>query len=403
MADLESSPEMAHSSPKIEEDQVKSAAIPKLPLLGASLLYMIANYMNTFGNLSMYVGSYMYTVGKNEWLRYRNISAVFGIIVLFQSLSGLFAADFQRYFGTKLAIILSSSVIALSFVLCAFGLYSYSAFVTFYGVIPSIASGLLLPLPLDIMLKRHSKHRGFVCGFIYFVGGIISICLIPVQTYFVNISDEKFGDSLSALETFHKPMGVVDRIPRLFICQGIIYLLSMLLALKFLGIREATQPMEGTNSDLEYETFITKRLVDPKESSDADTVFGSALCYTLWLFLLLCWLSSIYIHTYWKVAALKKLDIPDLTISIIGTIAGFANLFGRCIWGFIFDSFGWKLCWTFLLIGSSAATAGTQFLFEPNVRFYTMWVTLVYFIHSGVLTISPMTAHRLFGPSVCLF
>ncbi|UKK01295.2 membrane transporter [Theileria orientalis] len=371
-------------------------------ILSASLIYMILSYLNTFGNVGMYLVSYMRVSGNKPNTSFSSVSCIFSLAVLLQSLSGLFTGTVEKSLGTRKITILGCSITAMAHIACAFNLHSLSSLIFFYSVVAGVASGLILPIPLDAAVRTNPSKRGYICGSVYFYGGILTVLLCPLQTFYINKGDVRLGDIVkpSDNDIYYKDVKLLNRLPKLFILQGLLYLLVLAICVYYLDFPKDREPAPDYTEEpeIEYETFITKRLNNTNDFKSNYKKDYKKYLY-LWFLIYLSWQSIIYLQSYWKIVALLKLDGSDLFITFIGAAASASNILGRIFWGIIFDMIGWKISWIILVSGTLLLTVSSYFLFEYNLTVYGIWITSVFFIHSGVFSIGPMTAHQFFGPN----
>ncbi|XP_955060.1 membrane transporter, putative [Theileria annulata] len=312
-------------------------------------------YINSFGNIGMYLVSYMRVTSKNPNTNYSLISYIYSTAVLLQSLSGFFTTFVERALGTRKATILGCVLTSLSIIACSFNLHSFRTLILYYSVLGGIASGLILPLPLDAAIRSNPSKRGYICGSIYFYSGLLCVLLTPLQTFYINKSDIRLENIITPTdrEVYYRDDKLLTKLPNLFVFQGILYL--------FLLVSHYTRVLDIRASDERSDDMVGEKTHN----------FMHYLY--LWLLIFLSWQSIIFLQSYWKVVALLKLDGSDIFITLIGSAASLSHVIGRILWGIIFDLIGWRHCWIILVASTLVLTFSSYILYQTNIVIYAIW------------------------------
>uniref|UniRef100_A0A3B0NG14 Membrane transporter, putative n=1 Tax=Theileria annulata TaxID=5874 RepID=A0A3B0NG14_THEAN len=336
----------------------------------ASLIYAILSYINSFGNIGMYLVSYMRVTSKNPNTNYSLISYIYSTAVLLQSLSGFFTTFVERALGTRKATILGCVLTSLSIIACSFNLHSFRTLILYYSVLGGIASGLILPLPLDAAIRSNPSKRGYICGSIYFYSGLLCVLLTPLQTFYINKSDIRLENIITPTdrEVYYRDDKLLTKLPNLFVFQGILYLFLL-----FLSVVVFDFPRDSVQTEPEYESFITKRINLGSDDMVGEKTHNFMHYLYLWLLIFLSWQSIIFLQSYWKVVALLKLDGSDIFITLIGSAASLSHVIGRILWGIIFDLIGWRHCWIILVASTLVLTFSSYILYQTNIVIYAIW------------------------------
>ena len=220
-----------------------------LSLISAILYQMGSSLVTTIGNFCVYFISYIYYKNTEQKInmQFGNINGPIILLLLssFSPLSGLF----EKKIGSKLTLILSSSIVEI----CLIAYYFQRNLWLFYiiSVFIGIGNGLSAGVPIKNACRYYPKKKGLINSIIICLGGLISSLYAFLGEKIINPGKE--GIINKETNPFYPPK-VADNANKYFffamITFPVLIILSLFLFYKFVpGNEEGNTLIEKNMKD----------------------------------------------------------------------------------------------------------------------------------------------------------
>ncbi|VEV56087.1 monocarboxylate transporter, putative [Plasmodium vinckei vinckei] len=224
---------------------IPQSAIPYIVLIGAFLYNLSIALINSYGNLSIYLTSYLRYKGND--VTYKSVSFIYELAVSTIPLSMILGSYAQKKLGDKLTLFISCTGTFIAMYISSIYAHSYYTLCLFMGILYGIMHGISYPIPLSCAYKHFKNNRGLISG-IVISGFSISIFLYcPLQTFIINRNNVlPIKDENGSEELYFKDVNVLNRVPYAIFIQSIVFL-----TLSTLGGLMATinTPKDSIDSD----------------------------------------------------------------------------------------------------------------------------------------------------------
>ncbi|SCN59813.1 monocarboxylate transporter, putative [Plasmodium chabaudi adami] len=203
---------------------IPQRAIPYIVLVGAFLYNLNIGILNSYGNLNIYLTSYLRYKGNN--VTYRSVSFIYELTVITLGISMLLGNYVQQKLGERLTILISCIGIFISFYLSSIYTHSYYLLCLFMGITYAIGYGISFTIPLSCAYKHFTNNRGLISGIVISAISLSPFLYCPLQTLIINRNNilpiQYGGDSK---EMYFKDVNVLNRVPYVLFVQSIIFLI----------------------------------------------------------------------------------------------------------------------------------------------------------------------------------
>ncbi|GAB65838.1 transporter [Plasmodium cynomolgi strain B] len=203
-------------------------AIPYVVLTGAFLYNLNIGIINSYGNLNIYLTSYLRHKGQN--VTYRDVSFIYELTVIMLGVSMLIGNVVQKKLGERTTILTCCFTIFVSFYLSSLYAHSYFMLCLFMGGLYGLGYGISFTIPLSCTYKHFKKNRGLVSGIVISAISLSPFLYCPLQTLLINRNNvlpvESSGDSNGGpRERYFEDPHVLGRIPHVLFIQSVIFLI----------------------------------------------------------------------------------------------------------------------------------------------------------------------------------
>ncbi|KJP87451.1 hypothetical protein AK88_02883 [Plasmodium fragile] len=203
-------------------------AIPYLVLAGAFLYNLNIGIINSYGNLNIYLTSYLRHKGQN--VTYRDVSFIYELTVIMLGLSMLIGNAVQKKLGERVTIMTCCFITFLSFYLSSLYAHSYFMLCVLMGGLYGLGYGISFTIPLSCTYKHFKKNRGLVSGIVISAISLSPFLYCPLQTLLINKNnvlpvESSVGSSGGPRERYFQDPYVLSRIPHVLFIQSIIFLI----------------------------------------------------------------------------------------------------------------------------------------------------------------------------------
>ncbi|CAA9987533.1 membrane transporter, putative [Plasmodium knowlesi strain H] len=203
-------------------------AIPYLVLAGAFLYNLNIGIINSYGNLNIYLTSYLRHKGQN--VTYRDVSFIYELTVITLGVSMLIGNVVQKKLGERVTILVCSFTTFISFYLSSVYAHSYLMLCLFMGGLYGLGYGISFTIPLSCTYKHFKKNRGLVSGIVISAISLSPFLYCPLQTLLINRNnvlpvESSGGSSGGPRERYFEDPHVLGRIPHVLFVQSVIFLI----------------------------------------------------------------------------------------------------------------------------------------------------------------------------------
>ncbi|CAG9480637.1 monocarboxylate transporter, putative [Plasmodium vivax] len=203
-------------------------AIPYVVLTGAFLYNLNIGIINSYGNLNIYLTSYLRHKGQN--VTYRDVSFIYELTVIMLGVSMLIGNVVQKKLGERATILTCCFTTFVSFYLSSVYAHSYLMLCLFMGVLYGLGYGISFTIPLSCAYKHFKKNRGLVSGIVISAISLSPFLYCPLQTLLINRNNvlpvENIADGGGGpRERYFEDPHVLGRIPQVLFIQSVIFLI----------------------------------------------------------------------------------------------------------------------------------------------------------------------------------
>ncbi|TGZ67108.1 hypothetical protein CRM22_004979 [Opisthorchis felineus] len=241
-------------------------------------------------------------------------------------------------------------------------------------------------------------RRALIFGLVVGGFGLGALIFTPIQTSFIN------PDNLSTVGGVFVNTNLLDRVPKCFLLCGGILLGIQIIGFCLMQQRPSVKP--GEEEEVEEEDVKREKEFEEEEPIEKEInlkpkdLIRRLDFYLLWFILLFAAIPITIIASAYKLFGQAYIT-DDRFLSAVATVSSVFNCGGRIVWGLIVDKVSFKLPLCILLSIWAAVLVTFPHLYlagETALRvLYVIWVCLLWFTLSGMLTIMPSATATLFG------
>ncbi|EUD68086.1 hypothetical protein C922_01698 [Plasmodium inui San Antonio 1] len=203
-------------------------AIPYVVLTGAFLYNLNIGIINSYGNLNIYLTSYLRHKGEN--VTYRDVSFIYELTIIMLGVSMLIGNVVQKKLGERATILTCCFTSFISFYLSSVYAHSYLMLCLFMGGLYGLGYGISFTIPLSCAYKHFKKNRGLVSGIVISAISLSPFLYCPLQTLLINRNNvlpvERPADhSGGPKERYFEDPHVLERIPHVLFIQSVVFLI----------------------------------------------------------------------------------------------------------------------------------------------------------------------------------
>lgn len=379
-----------------------------LPVISGMIYCLTIGLMHCFGNLTLYVTSYMRIIGKQN-VCYKDLQWIYAISGVFQGIFAFFGGRLEQSFGPRMSALIAGFVMNMGIFLSFLTASNFRGLLITYGIIHGVGSGLAYPIPLAVALRWHPKKKGLVSGLIFVARGLSVFLFTPLQTLYVNPYNRNpipiMNDNLvnCAAEVYFTDAYVLDRVPSLFLVMGavcsVLQCISAVLMPNPYGADPASLTMDSEDED--ESTNLLNTPSDPLPKLPISFVIRTKQFWFIWLIMFLNWQAVSYVNSFWKVIGQVEFRITDTSLAAIGASVAITNSVGRVVWGTAGDRFGFTatmtcFCFVYSFFLATTPICGLTTSVKRTVL-YTVWLNILKIADGGAFTIIPPIAVTIFG------
>ncbi|SBT87917.1 monocarboxylate transporter, putative [Plasmodium malariae] len=198
--------------------------VPYVVLLGAFLYNLNIGIINSYGNLNIYLTSYLRHKGQN--VTYKSVSLIYELTVITLGISMLVGNVVQQKLGERMTILICSFTTFLSFYLSSIYAHSYYLLCLFMGFCYAVGYGICFTIPLSCAYKHFKTNRGLISGIVISAISLSPFMYCPLQTLLINRRNVlPVKEENGSKELYFDDIDVLNRVPYLLFVQSIIFLI----------------------------------------------------------------------------------------------------------------------------------------------------------------------------------
>lgn len=372
-----------------------------LPVFGGFLLNLALGTIYAFGNLAVYITSYMRAYEQDD-IRFKDVSWIYTISVASLGISMLFGGYMETKIGTKGCCYIVSFIYSLSTFASAWAIRNFVLFAITFGFILGLCNGIILPCTMSTVYVVWPEHKGLAGGFV--LAGIgVSPCIFgPLQTLLVNPDGKSPTDAPyieNPNEKYFTDMDIINNVPWMLIVMSVLFFLMTFIgsfSLTFKSPEFYTMDYSNVRLTNEDNSSFGKKRNEEIGVSPSEMIKMPNF-WLLWIVIILSCQFVNYITTCWKIVGQIQLEINDQRLSYYGSINfAISNTLGRIVWGKLADMYGCKC------ISMVINFIGATFLFllpciVVNEELFFIWCAIIVFCAGGVFVFLPTATSSLFG------
>eukprot|EP01017_Pseudomicrothorax_dubius_P036656 TRINITY_DN5271_c0_g1_i3.p1 TRINITY_DN5271_c0_g1~~TRINITY_DN5271_c0_g1_i3.p1 ORF type:complete len:453 (-),score=100.82 TRINITY_DN5271_c0_g1_i3:498-1856(-) len=383
--------------------------IPILNVLGGFLCSMAYGSSNIWGNISIYVVSWIRK--DNPSITLSNSFTLVPVALVFLYCCVVMSIRVGQKLGVGLVSLIGAIVLPLAVFLSSFN-NNFFMFAGLYGVLANLAIGINFMIPYKVGWDHFPESKGRITGIISGGFGLSPLIFNLLTSFVVNPNNlpPDFPVREGEVITKYYTGEVVENVPRMLqvlaVCQCAIALVGTAL----LSLKKKTIPKESL---IEYEQAqeasadnTDQQIVGQDPSREESTVKEEAkaplsklLCgrqfMLLFMFNLFGSLYTTFTLFYYKQLGLSKIE-DDIFLSSVGSITSLFSSVTRPGVGLLMDRFGYKKC--------ASTTISLNFFLSATILFilsskplYLFWNLMAGLGISGLAVTVPTEVVRIFG------
>lgn len=361
-------------------------------VIGSMMINLTLGSFYAIGNGVPYIVSYMRKNGTS------NVSPEDGtwITAAFLLGQGLFifvGSKIENISNTRVTCIIGCLLHTLSTLTTKFTLdSSFWMLVIVYGFGSGAGCGLAYIAAIIGANRWFPQSKGLMTGIVVGSFGFGGLVWSPLQTLYMNPRNEQADDSGNF------PQSVYEKTPSMFL-----YIALIFGTLQAIGCILAS-PGPSIIQETEYETSIGPppvKVLDDELFPQVTTfvsVFKYKIFYVIGLMMMLVAPGVTFVNSLGKTYGLTYIK-DDRYLALVVALAALPNSFGRCIWGYLVERFGFRICYTakVILFGFLIALFAYSFILSSKVL-YAFWMLGLFFGFSASFVLFPVYIEQIFGP-----
>ena len=417
------------------------------------LLFFTFGSVYSHGNMAPYIISYTRLHSLDPAREVVQLSAspwLYGGTVITQGLSVALGGWLIEKIGPRPTATIGAFIFTGSTFLTAGAIkLSFWAVVITYGLFMGTGLGLGYVTPFYSAMQWLPQHTGLAIGLVMMGMGGASFVYIPLQTSFINPSDQDphyQPDAHLDFFYFTQP-DILDRVPYMFIILGVIYGTIQLITIPFIPeYREVAPPSKSFFSVVKYVWTVIKpravscrvkkakpdedvskkeafELTDTSDGSKGPTSPESATpkdetekpqevedetnvkplellkrwdFYLFWISTFTLSESLTYFTSVYKIFG-QSAKFSDHVLALVGSFGFVCNCAGRVLWGLFADRIPCKVV-VMLIMGGITAFMYTLYITPmAGLPMYGLWVAFMYFCYGGGMSVYPTCCSVWYG------
>eukprot|EP00929_Paragymnodinium_shiwhaense_P037992 TRINITY_DN20145_c0_g1_i1.p1 TRINITY_DN20145_c0_g1~~TRINITY_DN20145_c0_g1_i1.p1 ORF type:complete len:443 (+),score=50.55 TRINITY_DN20145_c0_g1_i1:80-1408(+) len=365
---------------------------------GAALVHLTLGTLYCWGNLTVYVTSYMREMGQTG-IVYGMTSWVLALAISCQSLFMLLGGLLEKRFGARFPATLGSLTLTSMVLISSFTCRSLFLFCCTYGMGFGMGVGLCYSALLKRAVDWHPERRGLISGIVVAGFGGGAMIFDEVQARFINPDGHRPSNVDGGAKYFTSADVDMDRIPECFLLMAACYAVMQLIGVSLLFPPPASRMRELRQQQAEAQRSLTPGPGTPRSESvefSPSQIVRKPMFWLLWCTFFSLGMAVVFTASFFKVVG-ESTKANDTALGYIASASSLFNAAGRITFGLSCDRFGYRKS-GFLVTGPQALLVFTYPLAANwGVWPYAIWTCLLFFCLGGTFALFPYACSKAFG------
>jgi MFS family permease len=333
-----------------------------LTIIGGFLVCLSFGSDFSYPNINTYLTSYMRENGYNDNLGYVDFVFLTTTKMVIQGAAMPWLGRLARKMGPKISVAVGSAIYSGGYLLTYLTVQYHFSLAILSLSLHGIAFCFVYATTIRAAQAWFSPARkGLVASIVVSGYGFGSSLWAPIQTGFVNPDNLKAGhvtncsdeilEAKNCTETgqhkYFTDPAVLNRVPLMFIVLGSIYAVMGVIAVILIA-----EPKEELHQDNDNDNDKEER-VELKENArknlSPSQVLKTSWFYQLWSGFFSISLTIAIMGNYSKTFGFTFIN-DDHFYSIVAIFQNILNGFSRIFWGFSYDRYGFKKCFSVICV-----------------------------------------------------
>ena len=368
-----------------------------LILISCFVLSILYGSVYTYGNLQPYLVSYIREKSHPSDLRFSQSTYMYSCQYAVLSVGIILGSFIERTLGPRLTILLGGGLtsmgLCLSYIVVK---HSFWLLMLTFGAMYGLGTGLMYVGVILCVMKWLPKWSGTASGFVTSGAGFSNFVFSPIQTGLINPSDKRpdyapYADNPD--EKYFTQREIINTVPYLFLLQGLIVAVFMILMSIFMVSPTLDSTKEERSSHKPTPSLVTEQQNNLKPVQ----MVTKLNFYRVW-FISLINVSTfgVFVSLY-KSYGLEVVNASDYFLTVLGIVSGFSNIIGRFFFGLFADFCDFKF--GFVLQSATMATILLT-LYITSLQLpamYFIWICGVFLCYGGYCSLLNVAMIKRFG------
>jgi len=395
-------------------------------LIGGFLVCLSFGSDFSYSNINTYLTSYMRVNGYNDNLSYMDFVFLTTTKTIITGAAMPWLGGLARKMGPKIAVAIGSAIYSCGYILTYITVQLHFAFAIFSLSLHGVGFCLVYATAIRTAQAWFPlEKKGLIASIVVSGYGFGSSLWTPIQTGFVNPDNLKAGGDVanctqeviepevikpeviepanctdSGSEIYFTNPDVLDRVPLMFVILGIIYAV-----MGFIAVLLISEPKGELIEDDESEDKDIPKIDQNKADRinlSPRQVLKTKWFYQIWTGFFGLTLTNAIIAIYSKTFGLTFIN-DDHFYSVVAVFQNILNGFSRIFWGFSYDRFGFKKCFSLICVVVCLTILTLPLLpglgdGQGSRVCYGVWMCLLYSTCPGIYAIIAAEVSQAFGP-----
>jgi len=391
-------------------------------ILGGFILCLSFASDFSYPNINTYLTSYMRSNGYNPTLSYADFVLLTTSKVVITGISMPFIGNWAKKIGTRPSIALGSAIYSVGFMLTYFTVKHWFSMAIVSLSCHGIGFSFIYATAIGAAQNWFPPSRKGLVGSIVVSGyGFGSLFWVPLQTMFVNPDNlqavidhecEYIGTEQedAKCDFYFTDENLLEKVPWMFLLLGVVYSIMGVAALCLISDPEPVRtPKSRTKSYRKEKEESLEYLIEDSPGKVAFSltplqVIRTPAFYQIWLGFFSISLTNGLMSNYSKTFGLTFIN-DDHYFAKVAVFLNILNGICRILWGYYYDRFGFKHCFSIIGVTVTLVTATLPALPALGANSlaakfcYSLWMSVLYATFPGIYSIVAAAVNDAFGPA----
>ena len=374
-----------------------------LILICTFALNILYGSVYTYGNLQPYLVSYIREKSHPSDLRFAQSTYMFSCQYALVSMGLVMGSFIEKAIGPRMTILVGGSLASVGLCLSYFAVkYSFWFVMLTLGAVSGFGSGVLVIAGVLCVMRWLPNWAGVANGFVTSGSGFSNFIFVPLQTGFINPSDEQPNYAPyteNPDEKYFTQREIINSLPSIFLLQGFIFALFTVVTLLFMANPEPGTHSKIIKSPSNESIPTTKQEMNLKQGNNIKPtqLVTKRNFYVVWLISMInIAIFGVFVSLY-KSYGLEVVNVSDYFLTVSGVVSGFSTIAGRLVFGLLADRIDYKFGF---VVQSGTMAVFLLTLYTTSLELpamYFVWVCGIFFSYNGHATLFNVTVLKCFG------